>query len=77
MHYSQNNLDEVFFSTQGSKTNIRIARSLLNKGDFIAFNSDGIEDPTQASYENITIGNFTRILFQYEKRFPVHPKMTW
>lgn len=77
MHYSQNNLDEVFFSTQGSKTNIRIARTLLNKGDFIAFNSDGIEDPTQASYENITIGNFTRILFQYEKRFPVHPKMTW
>ena len=77
LHYAQNNLDEVFFATQGSKTNIRIARTLLNKADNIIYNPDGLEELEEQSYENITIGNFTRILFQYEKRFPIHPKVTW
>ena len=77
VHYSKNNLNKVFFPTKGSKMNIRLARTLLNKSDFITYNPDEIEDPAFVGYENITVGNFTRILFQYEKRVTVNPKVTW
>lgn len=76
-HYVQNSLNEVFFPTYGSKTKIRLARTLFNKVNYLTFNPDGMEDSAQESYKNFVVGNFTRVLFQYEKRFRVHPKMTW
>jgi len=77
VHYSQNSLDEVFFATRGSKTNLRVARTLRNRADYIAYNPDELDDPALQSYEGLVIGDFTRVLFQYEKRFPITPKMTW
>ena len=46
---------------------------MLNKSDNIIYNPEGLEELEQQSYENITI-EILRILFQYEKRFPIHPR---
>jgi len=68
-HFMYNNMNQVFFPTNGMVFNAKLSRSLYQDLD-IEFSDDMIQD-----IQGSTNG-FTKLNFEFEKRFALHEKIT-
>ncbi|MDR7369297.1 patatin-like phospholipase family protein [Flavobacterium aquidurense] len=69
MHYSYNDMDKVFFATEGTIMKANVSRSLLTEMNA------SFSDPSQANISGSTNG-YTKLGFSYERRLLIKKKIT-
>ncbi|MDP5199372.1 patatin-like phospholipase family protein [Flavobacterium sp. DG2-3] len=69
LHYSYNDMDKVFFATEGTIIKSNVARSFLTDLE------TSFSDPDLTSISGSTNG-YTKFGFTYEKRLPIKKKIT-
>lgn len=70
VHYVHNSMQKIFYSKEGTLFKAKLARSLYNEFDY---ESTAIELNT---IRNKSINGFTKFIMSYQKRFPMHKKLS-